>query len=55
MNSCASTPNLAATAVALLLLADLLPALPARSHGPGIFSTTTYQGTAVYRHRRHRP
>ncbi|WP_180754465.1 hypothetical protein [Hymenobacter sp. DG01] len=55
MNSSGSIPNLAATAVALLLLADLLPSFPRAGHGPGLFPGAAAQSAVVYRHRRHRP
>ncbi|MCA8829762.1 hypothetical protein [Hymenobacter pini] len=50
MEPCVSTPNLATTAVALLLLANLLPV--ADSYRPSALSAALE--TAPERHRRHR-
>lgn len=53
MDTSVSTPNLAATALALLLLTDFLPSYPVET---GADLTFRYTGNAApYRHRRHRP
>ncbi|AHJ97212.1 hypothetical protein [Hymenobacter swuensis] len=55
MDTSVSTPNLAATALALLLLADLLPTYPIDNGSVFRHNHQSVSAAAPCRHRRHRP
>ncbi len=56
MDKYAASPNLAATTLALLILADFFPSLSAEPTDPAdAFRHDDNQRAATLRHRRHRP